>query len=204
MLVRMHHLILAEEPDLRLSDFLLATSVPTTAVPLDESNETNFFEPSSEPFSNFMPSLVHIPRLYNELALITCNKWNELLNSYGGSDNVEVKKEHGLFDLAVVIFISVVTVVIDFIKDFATVKGDTVRYFVNLCRREIERKNLSIKCLLNSTLVSLHPKNVIELIINTTFWLTVNWCILLPIMWYKEFMAIVRHMLDPRKCNGCS
>lgn len=199
MLVRMHHLILAEEKDLKMNDFLLATSLPTTSIPLDDLNQMHSLEPS-EPFSNFVPTLVHIPQLYNELALIVCNKWNELLNSYGGSNNnLEVKNEHGLFDLAVVIFISVVTVVIEFIKDFATVKEDTFKYFMNLCRSQIERKKLSVKCVLNSTLVSLHPKNVIESIVNTTFWITVNWCILLPMMCYKEFMAIIRYMLDPRK-----
>lgn len=198
MLVRMHHLILAEEPDLRLSDFLLATSLATTSIPLMESNATNFYE-SSEPFSNFIPTLVHIPQLYNELALTICNKWNELLNSYGGSKNIEVKNEHGLFDVAVVICISFVTVAIDFCKDFATVKDDTFKYFLNLCRREIELKNFSLKSLLNSTLVSINPRNVIELVINTTIWITVHWCILLPIMWYKEFVAIVRYLLDPRK-----
>lgn len=201
MLVRMHHLILAEEQDLRLSDFLLATSLPTTSsIHLRESNATNFYEPS-EPFCNFIPSLVHIPQLYNELSLIICNKWNELLNSYGGSNNLAVKQEHGLFGFAVVVFISFVTVCIDFLNDFETVKDDSLKYFLNLCRREIERKNLSVRYLLNAALVSLHPKNVIESIINTTFWITITWCILLPMMWYKEFMAIVRCMMDPRKYN---
>lgn len=198
MLLRIHHLILAEQHDLRLSDLLLATYLPTTSNILRESNAAHFYEPS-EPFTNFIPNLVHIPQLYNELALIVCNKWNELLNSYGGSNNLAAKDEHGLYDLAVVIFISFVTVVIDFVKDFVTVKDDSIKYFLTLCRREIERKNLSMKYLLNATLVSLHPRNVIESIVNATFCITITWCVLMPLMWYRELVAIVRYALDPRK-----
>lgn len=194
MFVRVHHLILAEEPDLRLSDFLLTASHPTTSIPLIES--TNFYD-TSEPFSNSIPTFVHIPKLYNEIELIICNRWNELLNRYGGGNKLEVKDDHGLLDLAAVVFIAFVTVMIEFSKDFTTVKEDTVRYFLILCRREIERKNLSVKCLLNATLVSLHPKRVIETIVQTTFWITVNWCVILPIMWYREFVAIVKYMINP-------
>ncbi len=199
MLVRVHHLILAEEPDLRLSDFLLATSLPTTSM---ESNASNSNDGSSlKPFCNFIPTLEHIPNLYNEISLNICNKWNELLQSYGGTGdaNLEVKQEHGLFDVAVVGFIAFVAVLMEFCNDFATVKEDTFKYLFNLCRREMERKNLSLKSLLNATLVSLHPKHVIESIIQTTFWMTVNWCILLPIMWYKEFVAIVKYIVDHSK-----
>ncbi|XP_037040011.1 uncharacterized protein LOC119077006 isoform X1 [Bradysia coprophila] len=197
MFVRIHHLILAEEPDLRLSDFLLTTSHPTTSIPLMEANATNFCD-TSEPFCNSIPTLVHIPKLYNEIELMICNRWNELLNRYGGGNKLEVKDDHGLFDVAVVIFIAFVTVMIEFLRDFTMVKEDTGRYFFNLCRRELERKNLSIKCLLNATLVSLHPKSMIETIVQTTFWITVNWCIILPIMWYREFVAIVKYFINPQ------
>lgn len=173
-------------------------SLPTTSIPLREQNATNFYEPM-EPFSNFTPTLVHIPQLYNELALIICNKWNELLNSYGGSKNIEVKSDHGLFNLAVVVFISLVTVILDFSKDFATIKDSTLTYFIILCRREMERKNLSIISFFNSMLVSLHPKNVIQSMINMAFWFTVTSFILVPLMWYKEFVTSVRYMVDPRK-----
>lgn len=201
MLVRMHHLILAEQPNLRLSDILLATSLPTTSIPLSDSMTTNLYEPT-EPFGNYIPTIVHIPNLYNELALVICNKWNELLNSYSrfdGSNNLEANNQPGLFELAVLIFISFVTVIVDFSKNFSTVKDGVTKYFLHLCRREMDRRNLSLKCLIYSTIVSLHPKNVIEATLYFIFWVIVNWCILLPIMWYKEFVALLRFMMDPQQ-----
>lgn len=202
MLVRMHHLILAEEQDLKLSDILLATPFPSTSISLNESTATNLYDPTTEPFGNFIPIIVHIPHLYNELALISCNKWNELLNNYNRFDagnNSEPNYQHGLFELAVLIIISLVTVIIDFSKDFSTVKDDALKYFLLLCRREMERRNISVKCLVYSTIVSLHPRNMIESAFNFAFWIITTWCILLPIMWYKEFVAIVRYFLDPRE-----
>lgn len=187
---------MAEEPDLRLSDFLLTASHPNTSIPSIESK--NFYD-TSEPFCNSIPAFVHISKFYNEVELVVCNKWNELLNRYGGGSKLEVKDDHGLFDFAVVTFIAFVTVLIEFSRDFTTVKEDAGRYFLFLCGREMERKNLSLKCLLNATLVSLHPKSVIETFVQTTFWITVNWCVLLPIMWYREFVAIVKYMINPRK-----
>lgn len=200
MLVRMHHLILAEEPNLRLSDILLATSVPTASIPSDLM-ATNVYGPS-EPFNNYIPTIVHIPQLYNELELVICNKWNELLSSYSrfnGNNNLEANNQPGLFELTMLIFISLVTVTIDFSKDFTTVKDDAFRYFLHLCRREMERRNLSLKCILYSTIVSLHPRNIIESTLNLIFWVVVTWCILLPIMWYKELVAILRFLMDPRE-----
>lgn len=201
MFVRVHHFILAEEPDLRLSDFILTTSHPTTSVPLTDSNAMNFND-VSEPFCSVIPTCVHIPKFFNELELIICNRWNELLNRYGGANQLELKDDHGLFDLAVVIFIAFVTVIVEYSRDFTTVKEDSSKYFLHLCRREMERKNLSIKCFLNATLVSLHPKNVIETIVQTTFWIAINWCILLPLMWYREVVAIVKYLINSRKCGG--
>lgn len=203
MLVRMHHLILAEEPDLQLSDILLATSFPATSIPLNESKTTHFFEPT-DPFFNFIPTLVHVPHLYYELFLVVCNKWNELLNTYNGSGyNSEVNYQQGLTQFAVLIFISLVTVIVDFCKDFSSVKDDSMKYFLNLCRRERERKNLSIKRLVDSTMVSLHPRNVIESTFNLIVWVVTTWFFVLPIMWYKEFLAIFRYLLDPSKYTLC-
>lgn len=204
MLFRMHHLILAEEQDLRLSDLLLVDSFPTsTSIHLNESSEA-IFNDSSDPFNNLIPTAVHIPQLYNELTLVICNKWNELLNNYNRfeDDDSEMNKHQGVFKLMVLIFISIVTVIMDFSKGFSAVKDDAfikLKYFLSLCRREIERRNLSISCIVHSTLVSLHPKNIIESIFNTIVWVVVTWCILLPLIWLRELIAVARFLMDPRE-----
>lgn len=200
MLVRVHHLILSEEQGLKLSDFLLATYLPSTDIhPVLESNTLATFNEPSEPFCTFVPHLVHIPELYNQLVNNVCNWWNELLNSYGGnsSKSVQLKSGHGLFDMAVIIFIALATVLIDFLKDFTTVKEDAFKYFVILCRREIERKNLSPTSAISATLVSLNPKTIVASVVQFSFWITINCFILLPIMWNRECLAIAKYFIDP-------
>lgn len=83
VVVRMHHLLISEQPNLRLSDLLAIDSTTSTSV-LNSSGEEDVSDrqiPKS-PLLDIMQYPVYIPQLYMRLQIALTNAWNEFKSKY--------------------------------------------------------------------------------------------------------------------------
>lgn len=83
VVVRMHHLLISEEPNLRLSDLLdidtisNATSVLGSRVGLDNDRQIQ-----KSPLMDIWQYPVYIPQLFSRLQIGLTNAWNEFKSKY--------------------------------------------------------------------------------------------------------------------------
>lgn len=206
----MHHLLISEESELRLSDLLsvetidtLTTPTPSEAAALQKLDE----KIPKSPLTNIITYPVYIPQLLLRLQITLSNYWNEFLSKYDpyvgtiattcddeSKDEPETNKKQlsTLPQLMAILLISSVTIATDFIKGFYAIKHHPLiklKFLRNLVKREIRKRSITWYCIYNALTTSLNPLNVarttIELICSMCVTITIQW----PHLLYQEYKA---------------
>lgn len=181
----MHHLLISEEPNLRLCDLLAIESSSSTS---NGRNETDFDRqiPKS-PLMDIMQYPVYIPQLYMRLQIGLTNAWNEFKSKYdpyvGKSTTqapasapttsadfpllddaklptVETLPIETLPQLFASLLISYVTIASDFYKGFYATRHQPmikIKFLNSLINREVKRRNISWDVIWYAMLTTLNP-----------------------------------------------
>lgn len=219
VVVRMHHLLLSEEPNLRLSDLLAIDSSITTSI-LNGRGELDLDRqiPKS-PLTNILQYPVYIPQLCMRLQVGLTNCWNEFISKYdpyvGKSTHVvtsptastsaeyEQSDENKyppvqrlpietLTQLFGALLISYVTIVHDFQKGFYATKHHPMiklKYLNNLINREVRKRNISWECIWNAMCSTLNPIRITKSAVEWIGWTGVAISILMPHLLFRELQA---------------
>ncbi|XP_055613168.1 uncharacterized protein LOC129759680 [Uranotaenia lowii] len=194
LLYRVHHLLLEEQRNLRISDLLLIDLRSTCAESANNISECGSI------FTNLMERPVHLPKIWNDLNALISNKWNEFVYQHDPLESPDLEKKHiaGIQQLMSVTLIGIVSVVSDFYRGFSKVSGNPLRkidFLKSLIDREICRRNLNLGTIWTAIISSLDPINVIK------EWIFLLWKIgatlTLMVPWYifREFEAIRIYVL---------
>lgn len=82
VVVRMHHLLISEEPNLRLSDLLEIDSTSTVSVLNGRGELDQDRQIPKSPLTDILQSPVYIPQLFSRLQIGLTNAWNEFKSKY--------------------------------------------------------------------------------------------------------------------------
>lgn len=191
MLIRIHHLIIDEEPKLFISDllFLFSTRSHNTKKSVVTSN-TN----KQSPFDNQLDKYQCISNLYSRISIGLVNRWNEFIYRYDpleSADNCDKKLIEGLWQLYSVILIMVVAIISDFIKGYNATQRNVLvkwKFFKNLVRREINKRNLSGTTVWNAIANSMDPLNFLKNYLKMLLFFTIE-TMTVPFYIYREILA---------------
>lgn len=210
VIVRIHHLLLSEESELRLSDLLCVESVDaqsTTACGDGEALEKLDEQIPKSPLTNIITYPVYIPQLLLRLQITLSNYWNEFLSTYDpyvgtitpSCDETDKDEPHidriqltTLSQLLAIVLISLVTVATDFTKTFYAIKHHPLiklKFLRNLVKREIRKRNVTWKCCYNAITTSLSPLGVATATFEFFCWMFVMITIQWPHLLYREYHA---------------
>lgn len=191
ILIKLHHLLLAEEENLHVSDILMLNGTNS-----DKLTVETLSTPHPPKLYDFVEKPKHIPRLWNHLAMVILNAWNEFLFKYDSSDGCDLEKKPAITCFSQLIsslFITVVIVVLDYLKGRTKVKKE-IKYqwkFVNnLVHREVTKRKLSMEVAIDAIFWSMNPINVAKNIIKFIVILNLSKLLYLPIYAYKEMFAL--------------
>ncbi|KAL5279003.1 hypothetical protein ACFFRR_003553 [Megaselia abdita] len=191
ILIKLHHLLLAEEENLHVSDILMLSGTNSDKMTVETLNT-----PHPPKLYNFVEKPKHIPRLWNHLAMVISNAWNELLFKYDSLDGCDLEKKPKITcfsELFSSLFIAIVTIALDYWKGRNKVKKE-IKYqwkFVNnIVQREITKRNLSMEVAIDAIFWSMNPINVAKNIIKFIVILNLSKLFYLPFYTYKELFAL--------------
>lgn len=204
ILTRIHHLILSQEPELCLKDMLLLDSFSSRNVEFGKQSidaDRTFDRTVRETLQHPFDAPVHIPKLYNSVMGSICNSWNEFIYTYDPLEShKDVKcqeaKGGGIAQLLAVVWISVVTIALDFHKGFYAVKNEPMiklNFLHSLVQREIRRRQLSGQVIGKAILFSLHPINCVQTIMVGAWWCCMFWTVRLPCLIIKEVSCCAKY-----------
>lgn len=211
VIVRIHHLLLSEESDLRLNDLLSVESIDTmmTSTPSEaDALEKLDAQIPKSPLTNIITYPVYIPQLILRLQITLSNYWNEFLSKYdtfvgsiAATDCADSSKDEPenektqlstLPQLLAILLISSGTVAMDFCKGFYAIKHHPlikVKFLRNLVNREIRKRHITWQCCYNAITTSLHPINVSKATIECICSICVTMAISWPHLLYREYKA---------------
>lgn len=186
VVVRMHHLLISEEPNLRLSDLLAIDSTTTSSV-LNGRGELDVDRQiQKSPLTDILQHPVYIVQLYTRLQIGLTNAWNEFKSKYdpyvgkpSGRDGAEASTSapipthddpklprietlpiETLPQLFASLLISYVTIANDFYKGFYATKHTPmikIKFLNGLINREVNKRNISWEVIWNSMKTTLNP-----------------------------------------------
>lgn len=154
-----------------------------------------------ETLQNPFDAPVHIPKLYNSIMGSICNSWNEFIYTHDPLEsNKDVKchesKNGGITQLVAIVWISIVTIALDFYKGFYAVKNEPMiklHFLHGLVQREIRRRQLSRQAIGKAVLFSFHPINCVQTILAVAWWSCMFWTVRLPCTLMKELACGVKY-----------
>lgn len=82
VVVRMHHLLISEEPNLRLSDLLEIDSTSAVSVLNGRGELDQDRQIPKSPLTDILQGPVYIPQLFSRLQIGLSNAWNEFKSKY--------------------------------------------------------------------------------------------------------------------------
>lgn len=213
MLVRMHHLLLAEGSESCLLDLLrMDTLIPPPRLLSTSETEriaVNHRAVGSNPLRNIVKPLVHLPKLYNQFADTICNQWNEFVFKNepkldSNVSQVDMKPISGCIQLLSILVIASVTVVRDFCKGFNATKHEPaakMQFLIGIVRREIIKRQLSWSCIGNVVRGSIRPISLVRGGVSLMWRNCVLWCYKLPLTVYTEAVSCVSYLIGSGKSN---
>lgn len=199
ILIRVHHLLLEEEGDLNIGDFLLLQPEEDVFVspcpsPTGDDESSDVEENKNKnPLCDILQSPRALPSLYYRLCDSFSNRWNEFISDYDPIESPKMLQKYpGVFHCAAIFVITFMSACKEFRKHFSENKSDPatyVAYFMSIFHREAVRRGLTPVNVLLSGFVTFNP---LSLFLNLTkFFLKVNVAIFIkfPISVYTEYMA---------------
>ncbi|XP_055847068.1 uncharacterized protein LOC129912720 [Episyrphus balteatus] len=190
ILVKVHHLLIAEQDGLHTSEILMLNS--SNKLSIDVYGTTR----ESPKLSYFVRKPVHVQNLFNYIWLGIINRWNEFtyhFDSLESPDGVQKLQIDCISKLLSVLLITTVTVLIDFWRANKGIKTSfraRYRLFYTLIRREILRRNISYGVVMDSIKTSLHPFSIFKNLIRIIWYINVNIILLMPYNIYRELLAM--------------
>lgn len=202
VLVKVHHLIIAEEEDLHISELLMLQE--NGRKPLIDMDQFGGGK-KTQALSYFMREPVHIRRLLNHIGAQIVNAWNAFIYEFESletPDGYRAVHITNVTQLLSVLLIVSVNVCIDYWRTMQLRQKLRRRYnvqkdnygrmviFTMLLMKEIERRNLSWQAAWMAICTSGHPTNIAKTWTKFLWRLNINHTVLLPYRIYCELMAI--------------
>lgn len=203
ILVKVHHLIIAEEEDLHVSEMLMLQDTDRKSIVSLQDGLTTPTQVNQ--LSHFVRQPEHISKLVNHvLHLISC-RWQQFIYEFESLDTPDGTKAHpdarNLSQLLSIMLIVVVNVVLNYWQtrsmrrklkrrrsDYRQDVG-TLQTIYLLLLRELEKRNLSWAVARSALGHSLQPANMIKTITRFSWQLVLHNVILWPYGIYCELLA---------------
>lgn len=191
ILIKLHHLLLAEEENLHVSDILMLGGTNSDKLTVETLNN-----PHPPKLYDFVEKPKHIPRLLNHLAMVISNAWNEFLFKYDSLDGYDLEKKPKIncfSQLISSLFITVVTIALDYLKGRKKVKSEMKyqwKFVNNIVQREVTKRNLSMEVAIDAIFWSMNPINIAKNVIKFIVILNLSKLLYLPIHIYNEIFAV--------------
>uniref|UniRef100_A0AAG5DSS0 Uncharacterized protein n=1 Tax=Anopheles atroparvus TaxID=41427 RepID=A0AAG5DSS0_ANOAO len=158
---------------------------------------SNGYLESSRPlFDSLIDKPYYIPRLWNYIFCSIQQSWNEFVYQHDPleSPDYDQKKYAGIGQLLSAVFISIVYVCGDFCTSFRAIKGnplDKIDYLQRLIEREIDKRNLTMRTIWATFLLSIEPVNLLKECIFLLWKIVATFTLMLP--WYtlRETEALI-------------
>ncbi|XP_053958771.1 uncharacterized protein LOC128863572 isoform X1 [Anastrepha ludens] len=202
VLVKVHHLIIAEEDDLHISEILMLQENGRKPV-IDIDRLEGAMKP--QPLSYFVREPIHIRRLINHIGAQIVNYWNAFIYEFESLETPDgYRPVHitNITQLLSVLLIVAVNVCLDYRRTMQmrlklrrryNVQKDNygrVKIFSMLLLKEIDRRNLSLPAAWMAICTSWHPANVAKTWTKFLWRVNINNTVLLPYRIYCELMAL--------------
>ncbi|GAB0091844.1 uncharacterized protein DMENIID0001_067300 [Sergentomyia squamirostris] len=190
ILLRFHHLLLSDMPNVRICDLLLVESSKQTSVDDEEvDDETDL------PFSNLISTPSSIVELYSRITVAITNRWNEFIYRHDPLESPDGLKRRvkELPELLSLLLIATVCVISDFWRGYHAIRAEPaekIKYLMSLIRREGRRRNLSWEIVGDCIIDAMDPFAITRRIFRGFFWLLGQAIVILPCTLIRECMAI--------------
>ncbi|XP_059618178.1 uncharacterized protein LOC132262782 [Phlebotomus argentipes] len=189
ILLRFHHLLLSDMPNIRICDLLLVESGKPAVV------EEKLDEEMDLPFSNLVAPPDSILELYSRVRVAITNRWNEFIYRHDPLESPDGLKKQvkELPHLMSLILIAGVCVLSDFWRGYHAIRAhpsEKFRYFMSLVRREVRRRNLSWEIVADCVLDAVDPVAITRRVVKGFFWLIGKAIVIIPLAVVRECMAI--------------
>ncbi|XP_020799066.1 uncharacterized protein LOC110176916 [Drosophila serrata] len=204
ILIKLHHLIIAEEEDLHVSEMLLLQD-PHKKGLMTLSDGLEQRSSNQKQLSHFVRKPEHISRLMNHLVHLVICRWQKFIYEFdsletpdGASSAVQVRNLSQLASLVLIILVNVLlgywrsrSVLQKLKRRSVTYRNEvgrfqTIRLLLN---RELEQRNLSWMVARNAICNSLQPTNLAKVWTRFLWRLNLNHVLLLPYHFYCEILA---------------
>ncbi|EDW04027.1 uncharacterized protein LOC6562456 [Drosophila grimshawi] len=200
ILIKLHHLIIAEEEDLHVGEMLLLQDTDRKSI-VDLTRPT-----ATRQLTHFVRQPEHISKLLNHvLHLVSC-RWQQFIYEFESLDTPDGVKSHpdarNLSQLLSLVLIVVVNVVLGYWRTqsmrrkrqrrAASYRSDVglLQTLYLLLQHELEQRNLSWAVARSALAHSLQPSNIVKAWTRFLWQLLLNYCILLPYHIYCEMLAL--------------
>ncbi|EDX05425.1 GD21804 [Drosophila simulans] len=203
ILIKLHHLIIAEEEDLHVSEMLLLQDPhKKTTMTLSDGLDC---DSSSPKLSRFVRKPEHISRLINHIIHLIICRWQKFIYEFesletpdGSTSSDQVGNLSQLVSLVVIVLVNVI---LGYIRSRTMLKKlkkrsvsyrnevgrfQTIRLLLN---RELDQRNLNWSVARNAVYKSLQPTNLVKALTRFLWRLNLNHVVLLPYHIYCEFLA---------------
>ncbi|XP_037958981.1 uncharacterized protein LOC119688375 [Teleopsis dalmanni] len=202
VLIKVHHLIIAEEEDLHISEILMLHDVQRRAViDIGKLGST-----ANHPeLSHFVCKPVHISKLCHHLLNALLNWWNafiyefESLEMPDGYRNAHIGNIRQLLSVCLIIVVNTVLKYFEKIKIHNKLKRRNSPFtencskfsiFSELLMKEIEERELSWQVVQNVAGSSCWPPNILKFLTKLIWYININCFYRFPYLLYCEFWAL--------------
>lgn len=198
-MIRVHHLLVADDEPLNIGDFFLLKneeqdSYSECASPYSIESQTNANAIKS-PLTDIITQPKALPKLFNLLSDTLSNKWNEFISKYDPIESPKtVQSGPGIFHCLAILLIVFVKTVKDLDKITTTNKSEdvsSVRLFLLVFQSEIMRRDITTTMLLKSIFITFSFKNCIVSFFSISSSLAFLFWIKFPRFFYYEFLALL-------------
>lgn len=191
ILVRIHHLLLEETPELRIRDLLLLN-------PHEEIVDNVEHFSNQPPLLDIVPKPTHIPRLFENVGSSVINRWNEFTYCFDPSIRPldERRPDNVLQLLSTFVFIAV-GVAQKFYRGFNAIQDNILvrtRYFQALIKEESSKRDLTWDVVCDV----LSPINAIRDLLRFWCWLALTFILSFPFKVALEFETLLKLVLTDK------
>ncbi|KAL9930329.1 uncharacterized protein ACN427_014847 [Glossina fuscipes fuscipes] len=200
ILVKIHHLIIAEEDDLHISEMLMLEDNSDQLVV--EFGDTCRRNSRNQNLAYFVRKPQHIENLLRHIGQLIVNMWRKFnynFESLETPDDCNRLKVTYLSQLLSLLLFILIQALISWWKLRKIAKKRSFQYlkyrsntltFNQLLMQEMKRRNLSWKIAKDALLTSCHPVNVVTTLATIIVQININGIILIPYHIYCELFAL--------------
>ncbi|CAG9798055.1 unnamed protein product [Chironomus riparius] len=210
LMIRIHHLILDEQRNLKLGDMMLLDRSRGMKIEYSIPKEDKYL--AYTPLEKIIRPAVGLRTIYEDITDATISRWNEFVMKHDSLDHHDgfAKCPQNLYDLVSSIVMTIFNTYIDYNRKSSKIlKGSTdpqlhLRFLSDLISTECERRQLTFKLVVNLILKALNPVNVAKstgLFILRTICI---WIFLSPFYILRELNALRRYLFLNEEINSNS